>query len=191
MAVKKDYSKARAKKSKSTNINAPDIDISKSDAKKVANKVKKSPILVVVLIALVIGVAAGYFAFDFLSGFEMLAYSVNGVESVETDYVVIDMSVIKEEYLKTDADATMDEIFASVTLSDNGAECKFFGFDVSPSINTKYYYREDISHDVSEVEKIDIQTAGVYYIEYTTSHFAFKSQTLIRTIIVTEVENDG
>ena len=48
MAVKKDYSKARAKKSKSTNINAPDIDISKSDAKRVANKVKKSPIMPVV-----------------------------------------------------------------------------------------------------------------------------------------------
>lgn len=190
MAVKDSYSKARAKKTSSSKVST-NSSISKSDAKKVASKVKKSPILIVVVLALIIGAAAGWFAYDYLSGFEMAAFSVCGVECSESDYVIVDVSTLKEEYLKIDADATMEEIYASINLKDDGVVCKFFGVDVSSTVTTKYYYREDISHDVKEVSGIDVQTAGVYYIEYTSSHFAFKSTTLIRTVIVTEVENDG
>lgn len=121
----------------------------------------------------------------------MSAYSVNGVASAEVDYIVIDMSAIKESYLLENPNAEMEEVYSSVKLNDGGFVCKFFGIDISDKVTTTYYYREDISHDWSKVNGIDVTTAGVYYIEYKSNHFAFENSTLIRTIIVTGVENDG
>lgn len=189
MPVKDGYSRARAtKKSSSVELNT---NISKRNQKKAVNAIKKSPILIVAVLFLIIGIAGGFFAYKMLSSFEMNTYLVNGVASSEKDYVVVDVSAIKESVLSTDAEATMEEIFSSISLEDNSVTCKFFGIDISDSVSTKYYYREDISHDTQEVTKIDVTTAGVYYIEYTSSFFAFKNKTLIRTIVITEVENDG
>ena len=188
MVVKDSYSCARAtKKSTSISSSAP----SKKSTKKAINAFKKSPILIVAVLFFIIGVAGGFFAFKALSPFELNNYLVNGKISAETDYVIIDISAIKEEFLATKADATMEEIYASINLKDELVTCKFFGADIGDTISTKYYYREDISHNTKEVTGIDVQTAGVYYIEYTSNHFAHKNTTLIRTIIVTEVENDG
>ncbi len=190
MAVKDSYSRARATKKKASASFARGT-MTASEKRQAEAKIKKSPILIVVILSLILGALSGFFAFKYLSPFNMNAYYVNGVASSETDYVVIDMSAIKEDYLKENPDADMEEIFNSITLKDDGFVCKFFGVDVSKSVTTTYYYREDISHDWSKVDGIDITTAGVYYIEYKSSHFAFKHSTLIRTIIVTEVENDG
>lgn len=190
MAVKDSYSKARATKKKASASFARGT-MTASERRRATNKVKKSPILIVVIISLILGLAGGFFAFKYLSPFKMNTYTVNGVASSEIDYVIIDMSAIKEDYLKTNPDADMEEIYNSVKLSDGGFVCKFFGMDASNSVTTTYYYREDISYDWSKVNGIDVATAGVYYIEYKSTHFAFKNSTLIRTIIVTEVENDG
>ena len=189
MAVKDNYSRARAtKKSSSVQVNT---NVSKRSSKKAVNTIKKSPILMLVFICLIIGVAGGFLAFKTFSTFEMNTFIINGVASAEVDYIVIDMTKIKEEFLKIDEDATMDEIYTSISLKDNLTTCKFFGADITDTVKIKYYYREDISQDAQETDKIDVKTPGVYYIEYTSSHFAFKNKTLIRTIIVTGVENNG
>lgn len=185
----KNYSKSRAiKKSNSSNISS---GLSSKSKNKVLKSIKKSPILIVAVLFLIIGVAAGYFAYKMLSSFEMNTYLINDVSSAEIDYVVLDISAIKEEYLKIDSNATIDEIYNSINLEDKSVTCKFFGIDISDTISTKFYYREDISHDVVEVDIVDVKTPGVYYIEYTSNHFAFKNRTLIRTIVVLGVENDG
>jgi hypothetical protein len=168
-----------------------DITLSKRQQKKAVNTVKKSPVLIVVVIALIIGAVAGYFAFTFLSPFEMKDYYVNNVKSSEKDYVIVDMSDLKEDYKTANPEGSLEDFYSSINLKDDGFDCKFFGIDISDTVKTKYYYREDISHDHRETDKIDLKTPGVYYIEYSSSHFAFKNKVLIRTIIITEVENDG
>lgn len=190
MAVEDRWAAARAAKERKR-LDASNINLSKRQKNKAIKTVKKSPVLIVIALALIIGLLGGFFSFMLLSPFEMKDYMVNGIKSSEKDYVVVDMQDIKEDYLIAKPDASMEEIYASVTLKDEGYDCKFFGIDVSDTVTKKYYYREDISHDQEEVTDIDIQTAGVYYIEYTSSHFAFKNKVLIRTIIVTGVENDG
>ena len=190
MAVEDRWAAARAAKERKR-LETKDINISKRQKNKAIKTVKKSPILIVIIVALIIGLVGGYFAFTFLSPFDMKDFSVNGVVSHEKDYVIVDMLDIKEDYLALHPDSSMADIYSSIQLKDEGYECKFFGIDVSDSVAKKYYYREDISHDTTEVDGIDVETAGVYYIEYRSSHFAFKNKVLIRTIIVTEVENDG
>lgn len=184
------WAAARAAKERKR-LDTSNINISKRQKNKAIKSVKKSPILIVMIISLIIGIVGGFFAFTYLSPFEMNEYKVNGLASVEKDYVIIDMLDIKEKYLEEHPSASMEEVYSSVNLKDEGFTCKFFGIDVSDGVTTKYYYREDISHDHKEVAGIDLQTAGVYYIEYTSNHFAFKDKVLIRTIIVTEVEQDG
>ena len=189
MAVKNSYSKARATK-KTSSINLK-TNINKKDQNKAIKSIKKSPILILALVFLLLGAVGGFFAYKMLSTFELNTFVVNGVASAENDYIVVDLSEIKEDYFQSNSDKTIEDFYASISLKDNTVSCKFFGIDKSDTIVTKYYYREDISHDAVEVNKIDLETAGVYYIEYTSSFFAFKNSTLIRTIIVTEVENDG
>ncbi len=176
---------------KKTQTKKAEVNISKTQTKKITKNIKKSPILIIIIFALIIGAVAGYFSFTYLSDFSMLSYSVNGEVSKEVDYVEIDITAYKEQLESQGIQKTMNEIYESYEIVDEGVTCKFFGVDVSNTITTKYYYREDISYEAEEVSKIDIRTAGVYYIEYTSSHFAFKNTKLIRTIVVMEVENDG
>ena len=189
MAVKNEYTNARAVKKNFSQTRT--LNKNNKEKNRLKKQVKKQPVIVIILVALIVGALGGYFAFAFLSPFEMSAFTVNGVASDEIDYVIVDMSQIKESALSVNPDITDDEIFASVVLNDEGVVCKFFGKDVSDSVKVEYLYREDISHDVTAVDKIDVSVAGVYYIKYTSSHFAFKNSTLIRTIIVTGVEHDG
>ena len=183
-------SRARAVKKKAQKVEV-NVSSDKNKARKISKKIKKSPVLILVVFALVVGAIAGYFSFSYLSDFSMLSYSVNGEAIKEVDYAEIDITAYKEKLESQGIQKTMDEIYDSYTLEDKGVECKFFGVDISNTVSIKYFYREDISHDAEEVKKIDIRTAGVYYIEYTSSHFAFKNTKLIRTIVVMEVENDG
>lgn len=188
MAVKDSYSRSRATKKK-TSINT--TVKSNNKVKKATKFIKKSPLLMLAFVFLIIGVASGFFAYKILSPFKMNTFTINGIASAENDYVIIDLLEIKENYLSENPQAKMEEIYNSIILKDNLVTCKFLGMDKTESISIAYFYREDISHDVKEVEGIDVKIPGVYYVEYTSSFFAFKNTTLIRTIIVTEVENDG
>ena len=187
--AKKDYTAARAGKKKSS-LNLEN-DLSKSDTKKIAKTLKKSTLLLVCCLFLIVGLVGGYFAFSYLSAFEMNDYKVNGEISAEADYIEIDPSSIKEELEKDGKTISYDELFSSIKLEDLGVRCNIFGIDISNTISTKYYYREDISCDIAKVEGVDLKTPGVYYIEYTSSNFLYKSKTLVRTIIVSGVEVDG
>ena len=184
----KNNSNARAQKSKKQ---IEKIDLSAGSTKKLSKAFKKSTLLFVSVIFLVIGVVGGFFAFSKLSHFEMNSFVVNGQTGQELDFVTIDISAIKEELEKDGTSVTMEELFSSIKIEDNGVKCTVFGMDLSDTISTKVFYREDISFDAQEVEKIDLQTAGVYYVQYTSSHFLYKSRSLIRTIVVTGVEIDG
>ena len=167
-----DYSKSRAKKKEKNTIEYDEV-LSKSEKNKITKKVKKSPVLLIVLFCLVIGAVAGYFVFNYTSAFEMNSYKVNGEASQEIDYVVIERGSLQKP----------------IALDDGGVTCKIFGIDLSKSVSVKYFYREDITRDTEEVENINLDVAGVYYIEYTSSNFLYKKTTLIRTVIVSEVEN--
>jgi len=188
MAVKDSYSRSRATKKK-TSINT--TVKSNNKAKKATKFIKKSPLLMLAFVFLIIGVASGFFAYKILSPFKMNTFTINGIASAENDYVIIDLLEIKENYLSENPQAKMEDVFASIKLEDNSVTCKFFGIDKSNTVSVNYFCREDISHHITEVEGLDVKTPGVYYVEYTSSFFAFKNTTLIRTIIVTEVENDG
>lgn len=191
MAVKDSYSKAIATK-KSTEFSAANgSNLSKRQQNKVKKTILKSPVLIVSVLFLIIGVVGGFFAFKFLSPFEMKGYKVNGKLCTENDYVVVEMQELKNEFFKQNPTLKMEDFYASITIEDLGFECKFFGVDVSKTVTQKCYYREDISHKTEQVDAVNLEVPGVYYIEYVSSHFAFKNKTLIRTIIVTGVENDG
>lgn len=170
---------------------------SKSDAKRATRKIKKSPLLIVIALSLVVGIVGGFFLTKATTTFKMNNFYVGGVASAEVDYVLVDMTSHKERIIDADQKSgtpvgvTTDMVYQTMKLKDEGVTAKFFGKDISDTVTVKYYYREDISHDKREVSGIDVSTAGVYYIEYTSSHFAHKNTTLIRTIIVTEVEVDG
>ena len=171
--------------------------IKTSSVKRGYKKVKKSPILIVIVVFLVLGAVAGFFIAKNSCVFYMNDYFVNDVVASEVDYVYVDMSVHKQQLIEADkktaipVGVTTEQVYSTMKLKDCGVTAKFLGVDITDSVKVKYYYREDISHNMVEVSAVDVKTAGVYYIEYTSSHFAYKDIKLIRTIIVTEVEVDG
>ena len=193
MAVDDRYKNARATRQEESRDRGYGGYISKRNKKKVFNKVKKSALLIIIAATLVIGIVGGFFLNKYTSKFELLSYKVNGTTSEEIDYVVVDVSEIREnlEAAEGSQNVTMEEIYAAVNLEDGGVNAKFLGVDISDSVTKTYYYREDISHEATEVNKIEVSTPGVYYIVYECSHFAFKKTILIRTIVITGVEIDG
>ena len=186
----KNYHEARATKdSKERDVN---FNFSKSKTKKYARKIKKSVILTVIAVSMIIGAVIGFFAANSLNKFYMNDFYVAGVKAQEADYIEVDVSKIRESLENgTASSITMEQVYNAASLTDEGVTIKFLGINAKNSVTTKYFYREDISHDIQEVSGIDVSVPGVYYIEYTSSHFAFKNTTLIRTVIVTGVEVDG
>lgn len=193
MAVDERYQRARATREESSREVSYGGYVSKRNQKKIFNKVKKSALLIIIVITLTLGTIGGFFLTKYTSSFEMLAYKVNGVQSVEKDYVIVDVSQIREDLEKNQGiqNITMEDIYGAVNLEDQGIKCRFLGMDISKTITKTYYYREDISYPAVEVKSIDVSVPGVYYIQYSSSHFAYKKTTLIRTIVVTGVEVDG
>jgi len=184
------YNESRAVKK--TRENDYEFNMSSSKAKRYGKKITKSVVLIVIAVTLVIGGALGFLASSKLNSFYMNDYLVANVASPEKDYVEVDVSKVREGLENGGATmVTMEQIYSATSLEDKGVTIKFLGMDVSKTLTTKYYYREDISHNTQEVNGVDVTVPGVYYIEYTSSHFAFKKTTLIRTIIVTGVEVDG
>lgn len=193
MAVDERYKKARATRDDNSRDSDYSGYVSNRNKKKIFNKIKKSALLIIIAVTLVVGIVGGFFLTKYTSNFEMLAYKVNGVQSEELDYVVVDVSQIRESLESSSGvqNTTMEQIYNAVSLEDGGVSCKFLGMDISKTITKTYYYREDISYPATEVKGIDVSVPGVYYISYSSSHFAFKKTTLIRTIVVTGVEIDG
>ena len=112
MTTKNSYSRARAtKKSSSVNIGS---NLNKKQQKKVVSSIKKSPIFGVAVLFLIIGLVSGFFAFKMLSPFSMDEFLINGVKSEQNDYVIVDMSAIKDEYIKNNPQAGIDEVYASI-----------------------------------------------------------------------------
>ena len=190
-----DYDKARAMRSKEGWSYGSEYKMSKSNQNKAKSAMKKSPILVVILVSVIFGVVAGFFVARSTCEFKMNDYYVNSVKAIEMEYVFVDVSEHKSVYFAEDIVAgnviNAEDVYKTLNLLDKGVTIKFLGNDISNTISTRYLYREDISHDVKEVSKVDVSQPGIYYIEYTSSHFAFKHITLIRTIVVTGVELDG
>lgn len=184
------YSDARAVKKDSDRDY--EYNYSSSQAKRYVRKIKKSAVLVIISIFVILGGVIGYLGATKLSVFSMNDFYVGETKAQEPDYIVVDVSKIREDLENSEnINVSMEEVYAGASLTDKGVTIKFLGFDVSDTLTTKYYYREDISYKQKEVDGIDVTVPGVYYIEYTSSHFAFRKTTLIRTIVITGVEVDG
>ncbi len=182
-----DYKNARAKK---TTTKAQPVEITVD--KKTQKKIKKSPVAICLIVCLIAGAVLGVFLTQRYAIFEFNDYYVNGVASAEQDYIEIDLSAQKSTLEQASDDpVSLDDIVSAITLSDGGVDVTIFGKDMSDTVTVAMYYREDISHDIVAVDAIDLAVAGIYYIEYTSSHFLFAGTKLIRTIIVMGVEIDG
>ena len=184
----KSYNKSRATKvEKSSEISASSVKVSKQTIK----KLKKYPAVIAVVVFLVIGTIVGYVLAPKFNSFELGTYTVNGIEQ-ENDYVEIDLTEVKDDLSNSPSEVvTIDDIINAVTLNDGGAKATFLGKSVDSTIIKTYYYREDGTKPYEKVDSLDLSKAGIYYEEFTSSHFAFRSSKLIRTIIVTGVEQDG
>ena len=75
------------------------------------------------------------------------------------------------------------------SYTEGGAKCVFFGKDISDTVTTKYYYREDMTYDVSLVSGIDCDVPGYYYVVYTSSHIKYQGVQLVRNVTVTKEED--
>lgn len=182
----KKYNDARAvKQTKSSSAAAKEVTVDKKTIKKIG----KSPILIVAILFLAIGAAAGFFAAKKLTLFRFDTFTVNGIKAEENDYVEIDVTALKESLLAEGKPNEFSDMNA--LIQSGGVEVSFFGKSLKDDVKRVIYYREDKSHDITEVEFIDLEKSGIYYEEYTVDHFAFRNSKLIRTIIVTGVENDG
>lgn len=177
------------KKTAAVNVDVPSGG---KNTKKQIKKALRYPAAIIVAAFLIIGAAAGYFAATKTTYFALSPYKVDGVASEENDYVCVDLSEKRAELeqVGTPAD-TAEQIAARLKIEDGGFEIRFLGSSVADTVSARILYREDLSHDATEVDKIDYATAGTYYIEYTSSHFAFKNVKLIRTVFVTGVEENG
>ena len=131
---------------------------------------KNAVIWIVAVLFIVIGAVGGFFGIKLAfknDTFEMLAYA-NG------EY---DIVIGAEE--------------ATKTYTELGVKCVSFGKDESDKCTVTYYYREDLSQEQTQVDKVDVNKAGMYYAVYTTTASRYKTVTLIRNIYVTGVEDNG
>lgn len=175
---------ARKKKSTGSSSSSTSKKSYKKTTKKVQKNINKiahkNPVAIVVIIAfIIIGLLGGFFGISILTKndtFEMNEYvhqtsrdEVTELFGEETfEYTIL---LLEEEY------------------QEPGATCIFFGKENDVTIT--YSYREDISFDPVQVEKIDTSISGFYYVTYTNSTLKYKNVVLIRTIQVMEVENNG
>lgn len=161
--------------------------------KKSIEKSLKNPIIIVLIISLIVGLVTGFFIGKAAIKFEMNNLVFNGTE-IDGDYLYIELNSIKEELESKDEsgeNVSEEQIKNAIKIENEGVVIKFFGKDLSNTVIKKYYYREDMSCDVDEVEEIDYSKAGIYYVTYESSHFAFKRYKLMRTIEITGAEIDG
>jgi hypothetical protein len=167
----KDYENAKAKKNKRKEIELKDIKIDKKTQKYAKKLIKNSPFLVLMAVMfLIVGAVCGFFGVKIATKndcFNMVSYENNNID------ITIGPEEVYQDYI------------------EKGVKCISFGKDISSSCIITYSYREDISHDVISVESIDKTKSGIYYATYKINNLEFGSITLIRNIIVMEVEKNG
>ena len=143
----------------------------KRSAAKFTKKVKAN--WFVVILTLIIGCAAGYFANNFAFKndiYEMV--SING----EVDVVL---------------GGTEDNALS--TYVEYGVNCIAFGKDYSKDCTVKYYYRSDLTQEEREVsiEDISLSNPGIFYAVYECPSPKYSTIKLIRNIIVLGGEDNG
>ncbi len=100
------------------------------------------------------------------------------------------------QYLtKNDTFTMQGEDFVTISMNESyndlGVTAVVFGQDKTGEVTTKYYYREDISYEAKECEKVDTSVAGYYYAVYTLDGTPYHGVELIRTIEILRVEDNG
>lgn len=105
-------------------------------------------------------------------------------------YLVLSFFTKTDEFiLKADQSGKIDMVLnVGDEYIEYGASCISFGKDESGLVERKYYYRVDEYTDYVECESVDTSTSGIYYVEYKTTSFKYSGVTLIRAIVVNEVE---
>lgn len=184
-ATKKSYASRSSTKS-----DGGEVKIGKNTKK----ALKKNPVIIILVIALILGLTTGVILGYAFTKFEFVTPTLNGVAVEEADYVEIEPEKFKQEIQNAKGEdyiVTREELASYVKLENESVKITFFGKDVSDTVSKEYYYRQDISHDSEKVDGIDYLQEGTYYVVYTSSHFAFKNAKLIRTVIVKGVELDG
>ena len=188
-----DYKKTRATKKRygsATTWSDGEVKVSKKTKK----ALKKNPVIILLIVALILGLTTGVILGYAFTKFEFVTPTLNGVAVEEADYVEIEPEKFKQEIQKTKGDdyvVTGEELKNYIKLENESVKITFFGKDVSDTVTKEYYYRQDISHDSVKVDGIDYLQEGTYYVIYTSSHFAFKNAKIIRTVVVKGVEIDG
>lgn len=187
--------KELATKKKTTSTPSTTSSSNKKSNKKTTKKVEKmvkktakknSAAVVIGGLSLLVGLAGGFFGYKVLTkndSFEINAYAyVNQTKNLNNE-------TAKDLYPDLGEETAV--LFVNEEYKEAGTTCVSFGKDISQDVKTTYYYREDISHDYSQVESVDTSVSGYYYAVYNIENFKYSKIDLIRNIIVLEVEVDG
>ena len=126
-----------------------------------------SAVFIVVLACLILGILAGGFAL----------------------YVVTKNDCFEINTFATQTDIEIGSEGNPSDYKELGVKCIAFGKDVSDSVQIKYLYREGLTQDTKEVDKITKDIAGIYYVVYTSSNIKYKKVHLVRTVTVYRVED--
>lgn len=156
----------RVKSAKAVKVNKPKL---KFDGLKVktTGRTISSGVAILVLSCLLVGVLVGVFCFQKLTEndcFEMVM--VDGQTDIEIG-----------------GEGNPN------TYQELGVKCVAFGQDVVNSVKIRYLYREDITHDVQEVDTINPSVDGIYYVVYTSTNIKYQTVQLVRNVIVLRVED--
>lgn len=162
-----DYSSMKATKTKRSYDG--DVSVSRSSKRKMKKQAKKLNWLIV-LPMILIGLAIGFFGLKF-------AFRNDGFSMVEAKTV--------DEIMYIGGDSDYEK------YTELGVKCVSFGKDYSGEVSVTYYYRNDLSSEAKQVEKVDENVAGMYYAVYKTDAPRYKKVTLIRNIVVLGVEDNG
>lgn len=165
-----DYSsmKAQKKSKKSPEI---DFNLSKKEQKSIEKSIKRSGVsIILVIVLLLVGALGGWLVCKF--AFSSDTYAMVAYGSGKSDIVI-----------GPDGD---DEHYTEL-----GVKCIAFGKDISSECTVTYYYRADLTQDEVKVDGVDETVPGMYYAKYQCNNIKYKSVTLIRNIVVLEVEDNG
>lgn len=162
-----DYSSMKATRAK-RNYDA-EVSVSRSNKKKIKKQARKMNLLIV-LPLLVIGLLAGFFGMKF-------AFKNDGFELVEGKTV--------DEIMYIGGEGDYEK------YTELGVKCISFGKDYSGEVTVEYFYRADLSQTQTKVDGVDETVPGMYYAVYTTTAPRYKKVTLIRNVVVLEVEDNG
>lgn len=97
-------------------------------------------------------------------------------------------ALTKDDCFEVNGQADIELVSGDV-YEELGVKCISFNQDVTETVRIQYFYREDMSYDTCEVDKIDTTIDGIYYVVYTSSNFKYRAVQLIRNVIVLRTED--